>query len=250
MPPQGDLQIVRVSLFVPCLVDQLYPEVAFSTFKLLRDLDVNVVYPDTQTCCGQPAYNAGHWKEAVPPAEHFLQVFRHSEYVVSPSGSCVSMVRNFYRTLPLNEDSMKILETLEGRVYELTEFLVRILKITSLGAVFNHRVTYHDSCHLLRELGVREEPREILKRVEGIDFVEMDGSEECCGFGGVFSLKHRHLASDVAASKLCKASETGAEFVAACDAGCIQHMETAARKTGKKIKPIHIVSILRPGDGM
>ena len=238
----------RVSLFIPCLVDQFYPEVAVSTFNLLSDLDYQVDYPESQTCCGQPAYNAGYWKEAAPLAEHFLRVFRHCEYVVAPSGSCVGMVRNCYPNLPLSDEAKAIHRDLRGRVYELTEFIVKVHGTTSVGAVFNHRVTYHDSCHLLRELGVKNEPREILKNVKGLDFIEMDNSDDCCGFGGVFSAKYRRLAGDISAAKIEKAFRTGAEYVVACDTGCIRHMESAARESGALIKPLHIASVLRPGD--
>jgi L-lactate dehydrogenase complex protein LldE len=239
---------MKVSLFVPCLVDQFHPEVAFSTHRLLRDLGYRVDYPEDQTCCGQPAYNAGYWNEAVPLAEHFLRVFRHCEYVVAPSGSCVSMVRNSYPKLPLSDEAKAIHRELEGRIFELTEFIVKVHGETSVGAVFNHRVTYHDSCHLLRELGVKDGPRELLRRVEGLELVEMENSEDCCGFGGVFSAKYARLAGEIAASKIEKASRTGAEYVVACDTGCLNHLETVAREVGARIKPIHIASVLRPGD--
>ncbi|MFQ6104572.1 MAG: (Fe-S)-binding protein [Candidatus Glassbacteria bacterium] len=238
---------MNISLFIPCLIDQFYPEVAFSTYRLLKDLDLKVDYPRDQTCCGQPAYNAGYFREAGRLATHFLQVFHHCEYVVSPSGSCVSMVRNSFKNLPLSSESKRILGELVPRTYELTEFLVDIYGESSLGAVFHNRVTYHDSCHLLRELGVRDQPRQLLKNVEGIELVEMQGSMDCCGFGGVFSAKYKKLAMDVARSKIENASLTGADYIVSCDAGCIQHLEAAAKVSGMFIKPIHIASVLRPG---
>jgi L-lactate dehydrogenase complex protein LldE len=156
------------------------------------------------------------------------------------------MVRNFYKTLPLSDESRRILADLEHRIFELTEFLVRVCGRTSFGAVFNHRVTYHDSCHLRRELGIIEEPREILRHIEGLEFIEMDGSEDCCGFGGLFSLKYRELAADVARAKIRNASRTGAEYLVSCDAGCIQHIANALRQDDVSILPVHIASILRP----
>jgi L-lactate dehydrogenase complex protein LldE len=237
---------VKVALFIPCLVDQFSPKVGVSTYRLLKDLGLEVNYPKDQTCCGQPAYNAGHWNIATRLAGHFLTVFRDCEFVVCPSGSCVSMVKNGYATLPLGKEQRKLHEELRGRVYELSEFLGKVMGAPAPGGRFPHRVTYHDSCHLLRVLGVRVEPRRLLRSVEGLELVEMERSEECCGFGGVFSVKHRKLALEVARAKLERAERTGAKYLVACDEGCIMHLRTAARESSSRVEPIHIASVLRP----
>jgi len=230
-------------------VDQFLPEAAFSTIRLLEDLGYRVEYLPEQTCCGQPAFNAGHRKLATRLAELFLTIFRHSEWVVSPSGSCVSMVRNHYRLLPLSTNARSILDVLGGRICELTEFLAKVHTEPERLGPFPHRVTYHDSCHLLRELGIMKEPRRLLSLVEGLELVEMEESDECCGFGGVFSARFRRLSMEMVRSKLEKAERTGAEYAVSCDAGCLLHMRTAAGRTGAGVKPIHIASVLKPLGG-
>lgn len=237
---------MKVSLFIPCLVDQFSPGVGVSTYRLLRDLGLSVHYPKEQTCCGQPAYNAGHWKVATRLAGHFLEVFRGSEYVVAPSGSCVSMVKKSYETLPIADGPKALFTELRCRVYELTEFLGKVIGTPQLSTRFPHRVTYHDSCHLLRSLGVREEPRQLLASIEGIELVEMERSEECCGFGGVFSAKYRDLSLEMARTKVERAARTGAEYIVACDEGCIMHLRKCARHGEHLAQPIHIASVLYP----
>ena len=177
-----------VALFVPCFMDQLQPQVAVDTLQVLRRIGVQVQFPEDQTCCGQPAFNSGHWQEARPLAERFIRIFSRFETVVCPSGSCAAMVRSFYPQLLEGSSLRSEVEALGKRVFEFSEYLVKVRGITDVGAEFPHRVTYHDSCHLLRELNLRDEPRSLLRQVKGLELVEMTRSDECCGFGGTFSV--------------------------------------------------------------
>jgi L-lactate dehydrogenase complex protein LldE len=189
-----------VSLFVPCFVDQLLPQVAVDTVKVLRRLGYGVDYPGGQTCCGQPAFNTGYWDEARPCAEHFIRVFKHADVIVCPSGSCTTMVRNFYADLlsksALRDEAVAVV----SRTFELSEFLVKVEGVTEVGAAFPHTVTYHASCHGLRELNLREEPRQLLRQVKGLTLVEMARSEECCGFGGTFAAKFPEISAAMGTS--------------------------------------------------
>src|SRR5215831_1377514 len=177
----------KVALFVPCFVDQLMPEVAVDTVKVLRRIGYTVDFPQDQTCCGQPAFNTGFWDDALPCAERFLRVFKNAELIVCPSGSCTTMVRNFYPELLRDRPSHAEAVAIGKRTFELSEFLVKVAGVTKVGARFPHTVTYHASCHGLRELKLREEPLQLLRAVADLKLVEMLRSDECCGFGGTFA---------------------------------------------------------------
>jgi L-lactate dehydrogenase complex protein LldE len=176
----------KVALFIPCFVDQLIPQVGMDMAHVLRRIGCDLNFPAAQTCCGQPAFNTGYWKDARPLAARFVRVFREADAIVCPSGSCTTMVRNFYPELlagsPLHDEAVQI----GRRVHEFSEYLVKVARVGDLGASFPHRVTYHDACHALRELRLKQEPRELLRHVRGIELIEMSCSEECCGFGGTF----------------------------------------------------------------
>jgi L-lactate dehydrogenase complex protein LldE len=236
--------MTSVALFVPCFVDQLQPQVAWDMTRVLQRIGVQVSYPEEQTCCGQPAFNSGQWQEALPVAERFVRIFRSAEAVVCPSGSCTAMVRSFYPELlahsPLRADA----EALRGRVFEFSEFLVNVAKVTDVGAEFPHRVTYHDSCHLIRELQVRSEPRTLLRNVKGLELVEMTRSDECCGFGGVFSVKFGMISAAMGETKCGNIDAAKAEFVTSCDGSCLMHIEGVLRKGGSPVRVIHLASIL------
>jgi L-lactate dehydrogenase complex protein LldE len=234
----------KVSLFVPCFVDQLLPEVAVDTVKVLRRVGYTVDFPESQTCCGQPAFNTGYWNDAAPCAEHFVRVFKGAETVVCPSGSCATMVRKFYPELlassPLREDAL----ALASRTFEFSEFLVRVAGITDAGACFPHSVTYNASCHGLRELGLRDEPLQLLRNVEGLTLIEMARSDECCGFGGTFAAKFASISAAMGSSKAESAAATGAEFVTAIDPSCLLHLQGILGKHQDKAHTIHLASIL------
>ncbi|HYY69225.1 MAG TPA: (Fe-S)-binding protein, partial [Terriglobales bacterium] len=234
----------KVSLFIPCFVDQLSPQVGVDVVRVLRRIGYEVDFPEAQTCCGQPAFNTGYWEEARPLAERFVRIFGSAELVVCPSGSCTTMVRNFYPELlagsPLHDDAVK----LGQRVYEFAQFLVKVAKVTDVGASFPHKVTFHDSCHALRELHLKHEPRELLKNVRGLELVELPYSEECCGFGGAFSVKYAMISAAMGDTKAGNIEKSGAEYVTASDSSCLMHIEGILRRQNSKARTIHLASIL------
>src|SRR5581483_369898 len=220
----------RVSLFVPCFVDQLMPEVAVDTVKVLRRIGYAVEFPEDQTCCGQPAFNSGYWNDARPCAEKFVRVFKRAEVVVCPSGSCTAMVRNFYPEL-LSSSALRT-EAIElgRRVFELSKFLVKVAGVTDVGATFPYTVTYHASCHGLRELHLKDEPLQLLRKVNGLKLVEMPRKDECCGFGGAFATKFESISAAMGASKVESVAATEAEFVTAVDPSCLLHLQGVLSK--------------------
>jgi len=237
MPP-------RVALFIPCFVDQLYPQVGLDTVRVLRKIGCEVEFPASQTCCGQPAFNTGYWNDARPVAEHFVRVFESAEAVVCPSGSCATMVRSFYRDLLEDSPLRDAAAQLAQRVFEFSEFLVKVAKVMEVGAEFPHRVTVHDSCHGLRELHVKQEPRELLRHVRGLELVEMSHGEECCGFGGTFSVKFGMISAAMGDSKAENIQATGAEFVTATDPSCLMHIEGILRRRNARARTVPLPSIL------
>ena len=241
---------VRASIFISCLVDQFFPQVGEAMVKVLRRLGVELDFPSDQTCCGQPAFNTGYRREAERLARRFLDIFGDSQYVVVPSGSCGSMVKVFYPELfhddpALNERALQ----LSGRVYEFSQFLVHVLGVTDVGASFQGRVTYHDSCHLLRELGVASEPRQLIDKVRGVELVEMQGSEECCGFGGAFSVKYADISGAILEDKLRHVAESGAEVLVASDSGCLMHMAGAMSRRDMPVRTMHLAELLAQDGG-
>jgi len=237
----------RVSLFVPCFVDQLLPEVAVDTVKVLRRAGCEVDFPRDQTCCGQPAFNSGYWNDARPCAERFLRVFKDAESVVCPSGSCTTMVRVFYPELLASSPLRDEAASLGRRTFELSEFLVKILGVTDLGAAFPHTVTYHASCHGLRELKLRDEPLQLLRKVNGLTLLDLPRSDECCGFGGAFAVKFADISVAMGESKAESIAASGAEFVTAIDPSCLMHVQGVLGKKNARPRTIHLASILASG---
>jgi L-lactate dehydrogenase complex protein LldE len=235
---------LKVSLFVPCFVDQLLPQVALDTVTVLRRIGCEVGFLAEQTCCGQPAFNSGYWDDARPCAERFLQVFRDAECIVCPSGSCVTMVRNFYPELLASSSLHGEVAALGARTYELSEFLVKVAGMTDVGASFPHSVTYHASCHGLRELGLRSEPLDLLRHVKGLKLVDMARFDECCGFGGTFATKFGTISSAMGMSKADNIAAAGAEYVTAIDPSCLMHVQGILSKRGDRAKTIHLAGIL------
>lgn len=234
----------NVSLFIPCFVDQLMPDVGMDTARVLQRLGYHVDFPSEQTCCGQPAFNTGYWNDARLLAERFVRVFRSAEVVVCPSGSCTTMVRNFYPELlaesPLRDEAIEV----GKRVFEFAEFLVKVAKTPDVGAVFPHRVAYHDACHALRELHLKQEPREILRHVRGLELVEMPYSEDCCGFGGTFATKYGMISAAMGEAKAASAASVKAEYLASSDPSCLLHIDGILRKQGLPVRTIHLANIL------
>jgi L-lactate dehydrogenase complex protein LldE len=236
---------MRVGLFITCLADQFMPNVGECLVKVLRRLDVEVTFNPAQTCCGQPAFNTGYRDEARSVAKHVLDLYDNADCVVSPSGSCTSMIRVFYPEL-FADDAVRLQKCheLQKRFFEFSEFLVNVLKVDDVGATFAHRVTYHDSCHLLRELGVDEAPRRLLRKVRGIDLIEMQDLKLCCGFGGTFSVKFPEVSVPMGEDKVRAASQTGAEYLVAADGGCLMHLAGLIHRQGSALKTLHLAEVL------
>ncbi len=235
----------RVALFITCLGDQLFPQVGECVVEILRRLGVEVTFHPAQTCCGQPAFNTGYWQEAREVAARVLDLFDDAEYVVAPSGSCSTMVRVFYPELFADDpERLQKAEQLRGRFFEFSEFLVKILKVEDVGASFQARVTYHDSCHLLRELGIEDEPRRLIRAVRGVEFVEMQDYKLCCGFGGTFSVKFPEVSVAMAEDKVRAAVEARAEYLVANDSGCLMHLAGLIHRQGLPLKTLHLAELL------
>ncbi len=236
---------MKVSLFIPCLVEQFHPLIGEATARVLARAHVELVYPHGQTCCGQPEYKAGHRKQAGQLARHFLEVFEGAEAVVSPSGSCVSMVRNYYPELFRDEARWydRALE-LGKHVYELTEFLVKVLGVVDLGASLSGKAVYHDSCQVSRALGVRDEPRALLSRVRGLELVEMEQPDVCCGFGGGFSLQFPSISEAMVEEKVSHILATGADLVVSAEVSCLMNIGGYLEKQKHPVKAIHIAQVL------
>jgi L-lactate dehydrogenase complex protein LldE len=239
---------MRVALFITCLADQFYPEVGEAAVKVLRSLGAEVEFNPAQTCCGQPAFNTGYRNEAAAVASRVLELFGRSspaEYVVIPSGSCTSMIRVFYQEL-FEHDPVRRAQAsaLAGRIYEFSEFVVKVLKAEDVGARFPHRLAYHDSCHLLRELGVADEPRRLLRSVRGAEMVELNDNRLCCGFGGTFSVKFPEVSVAMGDDKLKAATDAGAEYLVANDSGCLMHLAGLIHRRQSPLKTIHLAQVL------
>ncbi len=233
----------KTALFVTCLVDQLFPRVGEATVRLLERCGREVVVPLEQTCCGQPAMSSGYRDEARTLARRFIEIFEGYDEVVSPSGSCVSMIRVHAPELFAGEPEWKErAEALASRLFELTELLHR--EGFEPDSSFSGKVTYHASCHLLRDLGLAREPRELLAKVAGAEIVEMPEAQDCCGFGGVFSVKMPELSASMMNAKLEAAESTGADVVTATDCGCLMHLGGALARRGSRLKTLHIAEIL------
>jgi L-lactate dehydrogenase complex protein LldE len=233
----------RVGLFVTCLVDLFRPSVGFASVKLLEEAGCDVEVPENQTCCGQPAFNSGDRKDTADIARAVIKTF--SDYVVAPSGSCAGMIKAHYPELfaPGSADRQAA-DALAEKTYELVSFLVRVMKQEKVDARFDGTVTYHDSCSGLRELGVRAEPRKLLRTVEGLDIVELEDAEVCCGFGGTFCVKYPDISNVMVAKKTKKIAATKADLLLAGDLGCLMNMAGKLKREGASLKVRHVAEIL------
>ena len=240
----GNAQI-KASLFVTCIVDQLFPEVGVSVVRVLRRLGVDVDFPQDQTCCGQPLYNSGFTGQARQLARRVLSSFAESRYVVVPSGSCAAMMRVYYPDLFKDDPALLgQAQELSAKVYEFSEFLVKVLGVEDLGAGYPDTVTYHPGCHQLRELEVRDEPLKLLRRVRGLELRELPQADSCCGFGGAFSVKFPHISEGMLADKVNNVMSTGADALVSCDMGCLMHIGGALSRQGSGIRLQHLAQVL------
>jgi L-lactate dehydrogenase complex protein LldE len=235
---------MTVTLFIPCFVDALFPRAGICMVEILERLGHKIVVPEKISCCGQPPFNSGYWDEARSVAEKVLEQLKEAEVIVIGSGSCGAMLKNFYPELFKNLPQEKLAKQISERVWEFSEFLVKKLGVTELGAKFPHKVTFHDGCHGLRELGVKKSPRELLAKVGGLELIEMAEAETCCGFGGTFSAKFPMISTAMGEVKNISAAETGAEFIVSNDSSCLMHLQGLLSRQGSKLKTIHLAEIL------
>ena len=233
---------MNVDIFIPCFVDQLYPATAFNMVKVLERAGCTVNYNQKQTCCGQPAFNAGFVKDAAAVAQYFQDTFCDAEHIVSPSASCTGFINNYQPSI-LKVDGKKKLATAR----EFSQFLVNDLEQTNFNAVFAHKVTYHDSCSGLRECGIKKEPRLLLQNVEGLELVEMHDNETCCGFGGTFAMKFASISVAMAEQKIQNAMDSGAEYIVSTDLSCLMQIQSVIDKQGLQMKTIHLADVLASG---
>ena len=239
----------KVALFVPCYVDAINPEVAVSAVRVLRRLGVEVSYPEGQTCCGQPAFNSGFTDEARSVARHFLDVFEGADYdhVVTPSGSCAAMVARYYPLLFEGSERERA-ESVGARVREFSAYLVGELGVTDVGAHHAGRAVFHTGCHLRRELGVLREPRELLRNVEGLDLLDWEHEELCCGFGGTFAVKMPEVSTAMADEKVKALDRSGADTLISSDSSCLMHLGGRLRRTNRDVRVLHLAQVL-DGEG-
>jgi L-lactate dehydrogenase complex protein LldE len=235
---------LKVTLFIPCFVDLCYPRVGISIVQILERLGHEIDYPEELACCGQPAFNSGYWGEARPIAEQVLQRLQDAEVVVIASGSCGAMIKKFYPELFAKTPHARTALEVAARCYEFSDFLVTMLGVTDVGAYFPHRVTFHDGCHGLRELGNKKQPRELLAKVRGLDLVEMSEAETCCGFGGTFAAKFPMISTAMGEVKCASALETGAEYIVSNDASCNMHIQGLADRKRQPLRTIHLAEVL------
>ena len=238
---------MNVQIFIPCFVDQLYPSVAFNMVKVLRKAGCTVEYNTNQTCCGQPAFNAGFWNEAKDVCNKFIKDFSGSDYIIAPSASCTGFVRNYYNKLFEDSSQSKEVRELSGRLYEFSEFLIKILNIDDFGATLQGKATYHDSCAALRECKIKEEPRKLLSKVAGLELTEMNDVETCCGFGGTFAVKFEPISIAMADQKITNASDTNAEYIISTDMSCLMHLDGYIKNKKANLKTLHLADVLASG---
>lgn len=243
--PWDGLQL-KVSLFITCLVDQLWPSIGVSAVEVLRRAGCEVVFDERQTCCGQPAFNTGYRNEARVLAQRFIEIFEEngSEAIVSPSGSCTAMAHHFHELFAADEVWRKRAEALAARTYELSSFLVNVLKVEDVGASFRGRVTWHDACHGLRDLNVRREPRALIGNVRGIEYVEMPNADACCGFGGTFSVKYPEISVAILDNKIEAIENSGVRAVVSGDASCLMQIGGRLTRRNSAVRVMHIAELL------
>jgi L-lactate dehydrogenase complex protein LldE len=238
---------MRTALFITCLADALFPDVGKATVRVLERLGQEVEFPTGQTCCGQMHVNTGYQKQALPLVERFAEVFAPYDAIVAPSGSCVGSVRHQHATIAKRFGSpslVKQVEAVAAKTYELSEFLVDVLKIIDVGAYFPHRVTYHPTCHSLRMLRVGDKPFQLLRAVEALELVELPAADQCCGFGGTFAVKNADTSTAMLADKMRHVLDTGAEICTAGDSSCLMHIGGGLSRLRAGAKTVHLAQIL------
>lgn len=238
---------MNVQLFIPCFVDQLYPDTAFNMIKVLKRAGCSVSYNQNQTCCGQPAFNAGFWDEARKVCSKFIKEFNTEEFIVAPSASCVGFVKNYYSKLFADSTLKNEADVISRNIFEFSDFLVNKLNITDLGAILETKATYHDSCAALRECKIKNEPRVLLTKVKGLQLTEMEDVETCCGFGGTFAVKFESISIAMAEQKVDHALATNSEYIISTDLSCLMHLQGYIDHKEYQLKTMHIADVLASG---
>lgn len=238
---------MNVQLFIPCFVDQLFPDTAFNMVRVLENAGCTVSYNTKQTCCGQAAFNAGFWEESKAVCQKFIKDFQGTDPIVTPSASCAGFVKNYYSRLFDNSSLHHEVQDLRQRTYEFSDFLVNVLGKTSFGAELSGKATYHDSCAALRECNIRQEPRTLLAQVKGLSLVEMADAETCCGFGGTFAVKYDTISVAMGEQKVENALATGAQYLISTDLSCLMHQQGYINQKGYPIKTMHLADVLVSG---
>ena len=240
---------MKTELFIPCFIDQLYPDTAWNTVKVLEKAGCTVSYNPEQTCCGQPAFNAGFWDEAKVVGTKFINSFSEESVIVAPSASCTGMVKNYYNDLFTNTLLHNKCRVIQGNIYELSDFLVNILQFDYFGAELEGRAVYHDSCSGLRECKIKEEPRQLLSKVHGLELVDLKDNETCCSFGGTFAVKFDAISTAMAQQKVDNAMAANADYIISTDASCLLHLQGYIEKNNLSIKTMHLADVLAHGWG-
>lgn len=238
---------MKVSLFITCLSDAIYPRVGEAMARLLARYGVSLTFPAIQTCCGQPAYNSGYWKEARESARTILDAFEDSDFVISPSGSCTGMLHHYDKLFENDPLMRKRAERLRSKSYEFTQFLVQVLGVTDVGATFPHKVTYHPSCHGSRILGIKDEPIQLMRGVNGMELVPLPFAEDCCGFGGTFAVKMADISGAMVSEKATHVLETEAEVLVGLDMACLMNIAGNLRYRGEPVRVMHLAELLYEG---
>lgn len=236
---------MKVQLFIPCYIDQLYPQTGQNTLEILQKVGCEVIYNPNQTCCGQPAFNSGYWPETKALAEKFFRDYDVDIPIVSPSGSCTGFIKQHYAKLfPNDSEKLALCNTVSNQLFELSDFLCNQLHVVDLGAVFPHKVTLHRSCTAMREYGLTDQPERLLSHVKGLELIEMEESTTCCGFGGTFAIKQTDISTAMVAKKVEYALATGAEYIVGTEASCLMNITSYCQKQGLPIRGIHLADIL------
>ena len=238
---------MNVHVFIPCFIDQLYPTAGFNTIKVLEKAGCNVTYNPNQTCCGQPAFNAGYWGESREVCNKFINDFSGADHIVVPSASCAGFIKNYYSKIYDNASNQKDTKGFQEKVYELSDFLVNILKVEDLGAQFEGVATYHDSCAALRECKIKTEPRKLLENVKGLKLIELQDNETCCGFGGTFAVKFEAISVAMGEQKVQHIVDTKADYLISTDLSCLMHIGGVMEKMEIPVKSLHLADVLASG---
>lgn len=235
---------MKVSLFVTCLIDMFYPNAGKSTVELLERLGCEVDFPTNQVCCGQPAYNSGYVREARNAMKNMIQAFENAEYVVTPSGSCATMFKEYPKVFQNDSEWFEKAQRLAKKTYELTDFIINVLHIQDVGACLNGRATYHTSCHMTRLLGVKDSPFQLLKHVEGLEVIPLKNQHNCCGFGGTFSVKMAEISEQMVDEKVSHIVEGSVDYLVGADCGCLMNIGGRLKRNGVNVEVLHIAEVL------